>query len=473
MYNHADNQQASELSPNGHFHSHSLHLSLTLLLAMLIAMTATTFLVQPVAAHAGHNDQPVSAAALDGLMLDELLCGAGGYRIAGTDLCTHGPDITNHDATQPATAANLNSDHAHAIVCDGDGVNGQRVQVMYVRAEDQPDRYAEYIDAMRIWAADADAIYDASAHQTGGHRHIRFVTSADCKIDVLNVVVAATADDTFQALVGALRDQGYNNPSRKYLLFVDANIYCGIASVVSDDSPGADNRSNRIAGYARVDNGCWDGLTIAHELTHTLGGVQNSAPNSTGAWHCVDENDVMCYSDYPYFPTVRYDCTDSRSVSLLDCNHDDYFHTDPPADSYLATHWNVADSAFLIPVAQDDHAALPYLSLTASVDEAVIVAPMTVTLMITLPTTASAANLIEHVEFYEGETELAEINQGAYEVVWQATTPGVYNFSARVYDFDGYFTTVDGMTLTVAPANRALAEEFGVEQVIMLPLVMN
>ncbi|MDQ3669734.1 MAG: hypothetical protein M3377_05575, partial [Actinomycetota bacterium] len=32
---------------------------------------------------------------------------------------------------------------------------------------------------------------------------------------------------------------------------------------------------------------------------------------------------------------------------LLDCNHDDYFHTSPSLDSYLATHWNTASSSFL------------------------------------------------------------------------------------------------------------------------------
>jgi hypothetical protein len=33
--------------------------------------------------------------------------------------------------------------------------------------------------------------------------------------------------------------------------------------------------------------------------------------------------------------------------ALLDCNHDDYYSTSPPANNWLATHWNTANSAFL------------------------------------------------------------------------------------------------------------------------------
>jgi hypothetical protein len=140
---------------------------------------------------------------------------------------------------------------------------------------------------------------------------------------------------------------GYNSPDRKYILFVDANIYCGIATAINDSSASVGNRNNLQAGFARIDSGCWSGVNAAHELVHLLGGVQQDAPNATSSWHCTDEFDLMCYSDAPNYPRLRHLCP-LQWQDLLDCNHDDYFHTDPHPGSYLATHWNVANSAFLL-----------------------------------------------------------------------------------------------------------------------------
>ena len=76
--------------------------------------------------------------------------------------------------------------------------------------------------------------------------------------------------------------------------------------------------------------------------------MQNSAPNASGSSHCVDDYDVMCYSDAPNYPTVQYLCNDTAHENRFDCNHDDYYSTNPPAGSYLANHWNTANSGFLI-----------------------------------------------------------------------------------------------------------------------------
>jgi hypothetical protein len=81
---------------------------------------------------------------------------------------------------------------------------------------------------------------------------------------------------------------------------------------------------------------------------HNIGGVQLSAPNTSGGWHCVDEWDLMCYSDTPNHPTMVTRCPDTARNRLFDCNHDDYFHTSPTPGSYLATRWNAANSQYLI-----------------------------------------------------------------------------------------------------------------------------
>src|SRR4051812_42432023 len=42
------------------------------------------------------------------------------------------------------------------VRCDGDGRTGQRLQVLYVRAADRPDRFTSYLPFLGGWAVDAD-----------------------------------------------------------------------------------------------------------------------------------------------------------------------------------------------------------------------------------------------------------------------------------------------------------------------------
>jgi hypothetical protein len=56
----------------------------------------------------------------------------------------------------------------------------------------------------------------------------------------------------------------------------------------------------------------------------------------------------MCYADGT--PKSLVFACSSVYERLLDCGHDDYFSTNPPAGSYLATHWNTARNAFLVSV---------------------------------------------------------------------------------------------------------------------------
>lgn len=259
----------------------------------------------------------------------------GGLPVA-VDLpfCTHGPD-----PQQPSTSPQAAS--TDGIRCDGDGVAGKRVQVILARATDVQTTLPS-LQQIRDWTAEADDIFDRSAAQTGGTRHLRFVTNPDCSLRIDQVTLPPDADDTFANTVTYLRAQGYASNDRKYLAYVDSQTYCGMATLEPDDTKTVTNKSNTSAGYSRVDRPCWGGPVAAHELTHNFGGVQLSAPHSDDSWHCTTEADLMCYG-----PNMTYPCPPEQELRL-DCNKDDYFHTNPPSANYLASHWNVADSAWFI-----------------------------------------------------------------------------------------------------------------------------
>ncbi len=286
--------------------------------------------------------------------------------VDGAPVCTHGPDpapdgidVRQRRAPERAMTA---SEGPSPFACFGNGSDGLRVQVIYARAANVPDRFAAYAASLEVWTARVEQTVRASAAATGGVRHVRFVTDAACNLAIDRVVLTTSGDDTFNDTVRDLWAQGYDRTDRRYLVYVDANVYCGLGSMLGDDRPAAVNVNNSgtVAGtIARVDNGCW-GLahsTEAHEVMHILGGVQPTAPHATSAYHCSDEFDRMCGDDGSG-TALRYLCPSSHE-NLFDCNHDDYFSTNPVPGSWLATHWNVADSAFL---GTDDVSATPGLT---------------------------------------------------------------------------------------------------------------
>ncbi len=132
-----------------------------------------------------------------------------------------------------------------------------------------------------------------------------------------------------------------------------------IATRSADDSPGAKNANTGatgISGYAQVGGfiettaegidyagGCWQFIE-SHELFHSLGAVQESAPHFSEGGHCSDHLDVMCGQGDV---VCAYPEWEGTALLPFDCNDDDYFNTNPAPGSYLATHWNVADSPFL------------------------------------------------------------------------------------------------------------------------------
>jgi hypothetical protein len=305
--------------------------------------------------------------------------------------CTHGPDPAPQGAgprseaelqdlsTSVTTAATAASG---GIKCSGDGTSGKRVQAIYAYIKGRTDRSATIIPLIRMWAAQMSAIYNASAAETNGSRQIRWVhsNSSTCQLTVSKVTLPTSTINNFSATVNALRSRGFNKSNRKYSVWMDVprsqSGICGIGQFIADERPGTTNKNNGPASIpglvARTDRDCWgllsddsDGggfalpseMTEAHELGHTLGAVQRGAPHSTHSagtgppnGHCFDEWDTMCYDDDfkpSTFPlTYSAGCLVSRAA-LLDCGHNDYFHTNPTS-GYLTTHWNPAKNGFLL-----------------------------------------------------------------------------------------------------------------------------
>jgi hypothetical protein len=305
--------------------------------------------------------------------------------------CTHGPDpappgrdvrtrrdlgdIAALTSGEPSTEPGAGTGD---VLCVGDGVDGNRVQAVYAYPADGPDNYEAVAPYIQKWAGQADGVVNASAAETGGVRHIRYVTGPSCNLDVAKVALSADAVASLAGTAADLEAQGLNQPDRKYLVWVDAYVYCGVATVEPDDRAGQQNANNgngQPGMVARVDRGCWGNPSSsaeAHELVHILGGVQPTSPHGTWNYHCSDESELMCYDDdstadgyvgsHGQLVPLVYLCAPAHE-RLLDCNHDDYFSTSPAPESWLSQHWNVADSSFLTgegpPVAADTTAPRP------------------------------------------------------------------------------------------------------------------
>lgn len=269
--------------------------------------------------------------------------------------------------------------------CSGTGTDGNRVQVLYVRDASQPSEYASALPTIRDEVATVDDVFMQSARKTGGGRKVRWVHDANCLPVVQEVTVPdGTMAGGSSALIDALHSEGYNAPDRKYLAFKNgdsANMSdCGFAQRFSDSSP-TGNRNDTTGGMiAAVERSCWaqpNRSTAAHELGHAFGAVQEDAPHAVPGGHCTDGQDLMC--DGYGTTNASPDCP---STMLLDCHNDDYFSTDPTPGSYLATHWNIANSSYLDVVPDP---AGPAATLTQSLTSTDSYDPVTFTVNTSAP----------------------------------------------------------------------------------------
>ena len=255
-----------------------------------------------------------------------------------------------------------------AVDGTANAVPGATVKVVYAHPIDVPDRFGQYADLIQ---ADARGITDAVLGASGGARSVRFDVGTPCGanyLDIASVALPRTRADYLALDLDSRSDRlaadvtaalGAEPRPRDHLVYADGlapgDGTTGVAARPTDDRPGAINGANAggFSGFVFGDNGPGFGTshltTSLHEMLHLLGGVQDTAPHATGNGHCWQVEDVLCYDDGGHLGpggALVTDCPNAAPTTV-DCGGDDSFNPSPAPGSYLATHWNVYDSAFL------------------------------------------------------------------------------------------------------------------------------
>lgn len=280
---------------------------------------------------------------------------------------THGPDdVDPSTAAAPAPrqppCATLGGDSSANV---GDSRENVAVQVILAAARDDPTKTDGADDLVRDLVAQANALlYEASMRSGGVGTDVR----VDCifdnaqdrwEVNVIPRVYLDTplAETTFATVVSELRSLGHNLPYQKYWIWFDDSSPCscaGMGTLIPDDRGSVANLNNGLftePTYAIV-WGHRSARTMLHEISHNMGAVQASAPHSTGAGHCTDGLDTMCYRDDG--PNGGQYTTAACSSEVYDCGNDDYCNSRPAVGTYLATHWNVCSSNNLFVRMSDD-----------------------------------------------------------------------------------------------------------------------
>ena len=264
----------------------------------------------------------------------------GGWRVDlsdGTSLTTHGHD--------PILPRNVNAPAPIAPECATDPRTQPHGVLVYAHPSDQPNLYGSRLNELRTAAGVANAMLRRESAKFS--RAVDYRMLCANRVLVVNDAPLLTRleDSTFETVVNGLRALGLNNPLAKYWVFFEGrppgtNGVAGTGTLEYDDRLSAANRNNFGPSYGVVWGSSPNLATyMMHENGHNLGAVQLSAYHSTGAGHCTDGADVMCYADGG--PRANQYNGNVCATMHFDCGHDDYFHPSPPSDNPLSRRWNI------------------------------------------------------------------------------------------------------------------------------------
>jgi hypothetical protein len=260
----------------------------------------------------------------------------------GSTFLTHGQDdilskraFAQSGGAMPSCASNQYTESYNVVV--------------YAHPSDLPNRYTARLAPLRAAVAQANAALRAEAALFSRTIDYRFLCANGLVVVEDAPVLLGYKSVTLETLITSLRALGFTNPNAKYWVYFDGHpdgALDGVGTLENDDRLSANNASNFGPSYGvtwGVDlekSAAGAVAVMMHESAHTMGAVQNTAPHSTGAGHCTDGLDAMCYPDGG--PSASNFTDKACAVVRFDCNHDDYFNPVPGAKNYLANHWNLA-----------------------------------------------------------------------------------------------------------------------------------
>lgn len=274
---------------------------------------------------------------------------------------THGTDELAASTVSSSTASTI--DPAPLTCSEASyGQDGEYYsKIFYANASDDTSRYPEVVDDMRGLAEKANRLLLEAGKATGTPANlIAQCALGDLTVEEVHLPGTREEYSDLGAIMDDMRAMGYDAQEVQHWVYYDEvydaqNRGCrGLGNWYDDDRLTEANWNNgNAASMHAVMEGClpgeeadgggtWteEGITRLwlHELSHTMGAVQTSAPNhaDSATAHCTDGEDVMCPASRPWASEV---CSTLR----YDCNKDDYFHTNPSSESYLANHWNIGD----------------------------------------------------------------------------------------------------------------------------------
>lgn len=269
----------------------------------------------------------------------------------GQELATHGGDaaagmVWGAIPTDATTDAALAGASVASITC----VTNPRVphyRLIYTRPNDVADQSGTRHGQMRTELYKASAFVNEQAQRDGATTRKMRVWCSGGVPTIDNVVVPVnSASDDYSNIVAAVQGAGFTSASpaiERYLVYHEGIVgpgtwgyggQAGGAAQTSQDPFGPNNAVGYVAiDYADADNApIW--YTMLHESLHTMGAVQNGAPDSNNNSHCFDDYDIMCYDDGSGPTTLVCPYLE------LDCSGDTYFNAGTPS-GWLASSWNI------------------------------------------------------------------------------------------------------------------------------------